>query len=125
MTREDQEQAKLIRWAELQENVIPELEMLYAIPNGGGRTKATAGILKATGTKKGVPDLCLAAPMDGYHGLYIELKTPATLNSAAGRTSPDQRKWLQRLNARGYQATVCYGFEEAKTAMLHYLGRLP
>lgn len=60
---------------------LPDL-VWFAIPNGGYRTKAEAGIMKATGTRKGVPDLAFILPT-GSVG-FIELK------AAKGRLSPDQ-----------------------------------
>ena len=67
------------------------------------------------GVKKGVPDLFYPVPSGGYHGLFIEMK------AAGGRVSPDQERWIQCLNGFGYKAVVCYGWEEAKDAILGYL----
>lgn len=71
---ESVEQQCLFRWAEFASGKYPELRLMYHIPNGGARSKATAGRLKAEGVKAGVPDICLPVSRDGYHGLYIELK---------------------------------------------------
>lgn len=59
-----------------------ELALLHHIPNGGARSKATAGRLKAEGVKAGIPDICLPVPKNGYGALYIELKVPE--NKALG-----------------------------------------
>ena len=48
--------------------------LLMSIPNGGWRKKATAAKLKQEGAVAGVPDLLLAHPSNGYHGLWIEMK---------------------------------------------------
>ena len=66
---ESQEQQALFEWAELSKRCFPELELLFHVPNGGARSKATAGRLKAEGVKPGVPDLCLPVPRGAYHGL--------------------------------------------------------
>lgn len=70
--------------------------LIFAIPNGGKRSKATAGRLKAEGVKAGVPDLFLPLARNGYHGLFLELKV-----------SPNKRErvqslWHVRLMEQGY-----------------------
>lgn len=113
---ESVEQQHLFQWAALQSGAFPELHMLYHIPNGGARSRATAGRLKAEGVKAGVPDLCLPVPRGTAHGLYIELK-----RRRGGKVSPAQREWLERLSARGYDTAVCYGWEDAAGRIMAYL----
>jgi hypothetical protein len=112
---EHAEQAALMRWVELQARRYPALEMLFAIPNGGRRDAVTGARLKAEGVKAGVPDLFLPWPAGGWHGLFIELKAPG------GRPTPAQRRWIERLQAAGYRAEVCYGWEEAAVVLSDYL----
>ena len=50
-------------WARWNQNVHPELELLYHCPNGGSRNKAEAVKLKQMGVKAGIPDLCLPVPI--------------------------------------------------------------
>ena len=114
---EDAEQAALFRWAEYQQARLPALRWLFAIPNGGYRTKVTAGRMKATGTKAGVPDICLPIPHGGYHGLFIELK-----RRKGGTLSASQKVWLDILNMHKYKAVRCNGFDEARDTILEYLG---
>jgi len=71
--------------------------------------------MKREGQKKGVPDLVLACPRNGYHGLFIELKT------AKGRVSPEQSEWLQQLSEQGYRAEVCRGADAAIKTLQEYL----
>src|SRR5690554_620263 len=85
---EDQEQAWLFQWARRNEKEIPELARLFAIPNGGHRSKRTAALLKLTGVKRGVPDIFLPLPRNGYHGLWIELKSM----SKSARASKEQQE---------------------------------
>ena len=113
---EDAEQAALFQWAERAACTMPELDMLYAIPNGGLRSKVTAARLKATGVRPGVPDLCLPVARGGSHGLYIELK-----RAKGGKVSETQRGWLLALNIQGYLAVVCYGWEDARKTVENYL----
>ena len=114
MTEHD-EQVALIHWAKLMQSILPELALLHAIPNGGQRSKATAGKLKAEGVQAGVPDLCLPVARGGYHGLYVEMKWKSNKPSSA------QRWWLSKLNEGGYLAVVCYGFDEARATLEGYL----
>ncbi len=113
---EHHEQACLMKWAELQSGSMPELRCLFAIPNGGWRHPATAARLKAEGVKPGVPDLFLAFPCNGSHGLFIEMK-----RRVGGRLSPEQQAWRERLSMHGYRVRVCKGWEEAKTEIINYL----
>lgn len=112
---EEAEQAAIFEWAEYEKRKYPELELLYHVPNGGKRDAKTAAILKRCGVKAGVPDLVLPVARCGYHGLYIELKV------GKNRTSKNQDRWLENLNAQGYKAVVCNGFNEATNMILRYL----
>jgi hypothetical protein len=91
--------------------------MLMAIPNGAARRGQNAHGLVAQGLRPGVPDLFLACPSREWAGLWIELK-----RRRGGRLAPEQREWLDRLRGQGYRAEVCKGWEEAREAILAYLG---
>jgi len=58
----------------------------------------------------------MAVPCNGYHGLFIELK------SKNGRLSEYQKTWVDNLNDRAYKAVVCYSLDEAINAVREYLG---
>lgn len=45
------EQATLFEWVALQVKRLPELELLYHIPNGGSRNKIEAARRKSWGTR--------------------------------------------------------------------------
>ncbi len=81
-------------------NQDPRWAFIFHVPNGGQRTKAAAGKLKAEGVKKGVPDLLWPLKSRGYSGLVMELK--ANGNS----TTPEQTTWLAWLKAQGYFTCV-------------------
>jgi hypothetical protein len=117
--REHFEQVELFRWVSLQEKRIPELTLLFAIPNGGKRSKAVAGKLKAEGVRPGVPDICLPVPCGKYHGLYIELK------AEGGRASDSQRSWMAALAAQQYRVHLCIGWHAAKAVIEEYLKQGP
>lgn len=112
---EHHDQVTLFRWAEYQSKRLPELALMFAIPNGGKRSKATAAKLKAEGVKSGVPDLCLPVARGEYHGLFIEMK--------AGRNKPTapQVQWHMRLSQQGYRVAVCWGWEAAREVIEEYL----
>ena len=108
-------QAALIQWARYSEVRYPELRLLFAVPNGGPRSRRAGAMLKAEGLRAGVPDLCLPVARRGYHGLFVELKV--------GRNKPSdrQREMLDALHEQGYSAVVCYGWEEARDTITEYL----
>ncbi|MCK5346358.1 MAG: VRR-NUC domain-containing protein, partial [Candidatus Heimdallarchaeota archaeon] len=72
---EHQIQVGLFQWIDLQMNVYPALKNAFAIPNGGSRNDIEAKNLKNEGVRSGVPDVCLAYPSNGFHGLFIEHKS--------------------------------------------------
>ena len=113
---ESLEQQKFIQWCELSKNKYKDLDMIYAIPNGGSRHKLEAVKLKREGVKSGIPDLHLPVALNGYNGLYIEMK------HGKNKTSVNQDKWITRLNKNGYLALVAYEFEGAKEIIEKYYG---
>ena len=112
---EAEEQSNLMDWAQWMEGSHPELRLLFHIPNGGSRHPGEAKHLKRQGVRSGVPDLFLPSAHGIYHGLFIEMK------AQGGRVSDHQREWIKDLNAQGYRAVVCYGFDEARKAIEEYL----
>lgn len=113
---EDDEQIRLFRMVEALIPRYPDLRLLFHVPNGGLRSKATARRMKAMGVKAGVPDLCLPVARGGYHGLAIEMKVGRNKPTAA------QRWWITELGRQGYKVAVCYGAEEAMALLVGYLG---
>ena len=118
------EQAAFVKWCKLMEPQMPELALLFAIPNGGFRHWKTAAYLKAEGVKAGVPDLFLAVHVhpprvpNFRNGLFIEMKRPR-----GPKPIESQQWWHEQLRRQNYQVEVCYGFEEAQSAILRYLGK--
>lgn len=111
---EDQEQALVIKWFDLQyPNIQPPL---FSTPLGGKRSIQTAVNMKRTGARKGTPDLFLLVPRGGFHGLAIELKI-----LSGGKVSPEQIAFLNALAENGYMSVVCKGFEQAKETITAYL----
>lgn len=122
---ESQEQRALIEWAQMAQvpATIPGVnpgekvaDFLFAIPNGGARSKATAGKLKAEGVKAGVWDLQLALPVGRVPGLWVEMK------AGKNTLSPEQREWRDRMQRVGFKCVVCWSWGAAKDAITEYLG---
>ena len=116
MASERQHQQAVMKWAR-QPSIRerwPELALLHHIKNEttGGAAEVAAD--KAMGVKKGVPDLCLPVARGGFHGLYIEMKTPS------GRASDAQRWWMMELTKQGYRAVVCHGYDAAVAELCWY-----
>lgn len=117
MASERQHQQAVMKWAR-QPSIRerwPELALLHHIKNEttGGAAEVAAD--KAMGVKKGVPDLCLPVARGGFHGLYIEMKTPS------GKASDAQRWWMMELTKQGYRAVVCHGYDAAVAELCWYL----
>ena len=112
---EAQIQAALFEWAAYNRLKYPELKLLHAIPNGGGRHPAEAANLRRQGVKPGVSDIFLPVARRCYHGIYIELK------AAKGKLRSAQRSWLAAVSRQGYYATMCRGIDEAIALLSWYL----
>jgi hypothetical protein len=104
-------QRQLVQWAKQ----FGWGQMLFHIPNETTSGQGWVIRNRQMGCRKGVPDLMLAYPKGGRHGLFIEMKKPG------GRLSNEQKKWLSNLNTLGYEAKCCYGWEEARDVIQGYL----
>lgn len=76
---------------------------MFAIPNGGFRSRSTAAKLKSEGVMRGIPDLFIPE-----WSLWIEMK-----RVKGGRLSPDQVNWKHYLEEIGNTVYVAYGAEDA------------
>jgi hypothetical protein len=98
-------------------------DLLWTATAGGMYTaKRTAALMVGQGLSKGVPDLLFFEPtrtMGGSAGLAIEMKR------RPNKPSPEQLEWLSGLEARGWEARVCYSAEEAWTVICDYFGFTP
>jgi len=113
---EHREQKALIDWARIMAGKHPELSELFAIPNGGGRSKAEGGRLKAEGVLPGVLDLFLPVPRLGVPGLWIEMKAPGK-----GRLSTEQKERIEFLIGQGYAVVVAWDWKYAADEIIKYL----
>lgn len=76
-----------------------------------------SALLHAEGVRAGIPDLFLAIARGEWHGLWIEMK-----RRKGGFLSDPQRTALLALKLEGYSTAVCYGWDEAREAIVDYLG---
>jgi hypothetical protein len=104
---EHEEQRQVVMW--FRQTYRPM--RIFAIPNGGMRTKAVAAKLKVEGVSPGVPDLCIPALK-----LWIEMK-----RVKGGRLSPEQKDWINYLASVGYVCFICAGAEDAKIKISDYI----
>jgi hypothetical protein len=113
---EHQEQCAVLLWAGQRRGVHPELDLLFAIPNGARVAWKQAKRLKAEGLAAGVPDLMLPVARGGYHGLFVEMK-----RSKGARLSHLQRWWFHALKAQGYLVIMAAGADRAIDWLEAYL----
>lgn len=100
MPTEHEEQRELVRWFR---QTWPGVR-IFAIPNGGQRSIATAGRLKAEGVSSGVPDLFIPAWM-----LWVEMK-----RVKGGSLSAEQKDWINYLESVKFYCIVGKGADDAK-----------
>lgn len=112
------EQVHLLKWFRFMAPLHEiDARLLYAVPNGGLRGKLTAYSIKQEGAVAGVPDLFLAVPRGGFHGMFIEMK-----RAIGGKLSDCQKDMLSLLESQGYKTCVARGRNPAIEAIKEYLG---
>lgn len=67
------------------------------------------------GVRAGFPDLILCVARQGYHGLFVELKT------AKGRQSDNQKYYEYVLEEQGYRYEVVRSLENFRNLINEYL----
>lgn len=113
--KESEHQQALIRWATIAKSKYPELELLYAIPNGSNTTDKNRIRLVAEGMKKGMPDLVLPVARGHYHALYLELKTKD------GKLSKSQKDLHELLKETGNAVMISRSLEQSIQIIKIYL----
>jgi hypothetical protein len=112
-TYSDREYA--LQWYRPRNLLAWKLCLLYAIPNGGQRSRVTATRLKTEGVKAGMPDLHLPVACGPYHGLFIEMK------KKGGKTSDKQKDIIRQLRNEGMYCCVCDSWKDAVKVLETYL----
>lgn len=90
--------------------------VVFAIPNGGGRSPMEATRLKEEGVLSGVSDLFIMEARDGWFGLFIEMK-----RREGGSVSDEQRRFMKKAKSLGYKCIVAHGCEEGWKAFEEYM----
>jgi hypothetical protein len=91
--------------------------LLFAIPNGGARSKTTGARLKKEGVVSGVSDLILMLPSHQYHALCIEMKT----DEKNSRQRDSQREWQLAVESQGYKYIICRTYDEFRYEVESYI----
>ena len=108
-------QSRCVRWFRLQ---FPNRRHnLFAVPNGGYRTKTTAALLKDEGQLSGVADLILLVRKGTCGALLLEAKVKGNYQS------PNQKLWQKMIEADGYEYRVFHTLEEFIEIVNEYLSR--
>ena len=116
---ESQLQKDCVTWFRLQ---YPSRALiLFAVPNGGGRSPIEAAIMKAEGVVAGVADLILLEARGNYGSLCIEMKT----RSSKSRQSPNQKIWQEATQKAGNAYVVIRSFEDFQAVIRQYLALKP
>jgi hypothetical protein len=68
------------------------------------------------GCVAGTPDLFIPWPSNDCHGLFIEMKRKPNT------PTPEQLAFLDAMRAHGYEAHVCYDWQEALDVFCRYVG---
>lgn len=109
-------QVGFVVWCAMHRKRYPGLERGFAVPNGGHRSKATAGKLKAEGVRPGVLDWYCPKRRHPYVGLVIEFKAPGKY------PTPAQKDELLFLSNEGWSTHVCWSIDEGIAAVRDYFG---
>lgn len=114
---EHDEQVTFMNWLSI--NYPDVYKVTYTVPNGAhlARGFVTYNRLKKEGLKKGVPDIIIDYPCNGYHGARIEMK------KKGNKPRPEQIEWLNNLTNNGYCCSICYSAVEADSFIKYYLGK--
>lgn len=108
-------QCRVIRWFRLQ---FPTMRHnLFAVPNGGYRTKTTAALMKAEGQLSGVADLILLKRKGKCGALLLEAKVKGNSQS------DNQKLWQSLIEADGYEYRIFHSLEEFIEIVTEYLNR--
>lgn len=105
MKRRSPEESLQRAVADYLDTVLPQGYKWFHPPNGGGRSKAEAGALRAQGVKRGVPDVIIVG--DGK--LYaVELKV------GKNTISTEQMEWLDHFRENGFEAGVAKSVDDVR-----------
>lgn len=91
--------------------------MLFAVPNGGGRSRIEGAVMKGEGVTAGVADLILLEARGGYGSLCIEMKT----RDKSSKQRPSQKAWQEAAERSGNRYVVVRSFEAFRALVSEYM----
>lgn len=106
-------QSRCVRWFRLTYPTM--VHNLFAVPNGGYRTKTTAALMKEEGQLAGVADLILLKRKGSCGALLLEAKVKGNYQSET------QREWQKRIEADGYIYKIFHSLDEFIIIVNEYL----
>jgi hypothetical protein len=106
---EHEEQREVVKWFRQTHRGV----RIFAIPNGGQRSLATAARLKVEGVSSGVPDLHVPA-----WSLWIEMK-----RTKGGVLSAEQKDWIAYLEGVKHSCIVGKGADDAKAKITAFFNQ--
>ena len=112
---ESEIQRSCVRW--FREEFPSHALMLFAVPNGGGRSRVEGAILKGEGVTAGVSDLILLEARGGFGALCIEMKTRSKRSGQSDR----QREWQAAAEAAGNRYVVTRSLLAFQKAVYEYM----
>lgn len=108
-------QSRCVRWFRLQ--YPNRRHNLFAVPNGGYRTKTTAALMKDEGQLSGVADLILLVRKGTCGALLLEAKIKGNYQST------NQKLWQSMIEVDGYEYHIFHTLEEFIEIVTEYLSR--
>lgn len=115
------EQENVVAFAWSQRHIYPALRWLYSVPNGDRRDRFTMLNLLKEGLKPGVSDLVLPLPMNGFHGLYMEMKSSRNTRLKKNQGATDEQiEFMNWVASQHYCVCVAIGAEPAKQMLIWY-----
>ena len=91
--------------------------MLFAVPNGGGRSRIEGAVMKGEGVTAGVADLILLEARGGWGSLCIEMKT----RDKGSKQRPSQKAWQEAAERAGNRYVVVRSFDAFRALISEYM----
>lgn len=108
-------QQQVVKWFAWKYPEAYKTGALFAVPNEGKRTRATASRMRSEGMVSGVADLILLLPRGGFHGACFEMK------SEKGKLTKGQSDWLNARILEEYFCDVFFSYEQAVQGIEQYM----
>lgn len=122
---EEKIQQQVCQWLKLQ---YPNVIFTCDLSSGMKLTIGQAVKASKMRSSRGLPDIFIAEPVNGFHGLFLELKRKeAKVFKMDGSlyNNPhlkEQNVILDLLRKKGYVAEFCIGFDQTIRFIKNYLG---